>query len=85
IIDRARVLLAEFEATDVEPTLRHKEVAAAVVTVEEAPKQEVSNVHEKPETQLSLFGEEEAVVKEVTVPELSDAEKDVLEILKRLN
>ena len=85
IIERARVLLAEFEATDVEPELRHKEVAAAVVTVEEVPQQEMSTVHEEPTTQLSLFVEEEPVVKEVTVPELSDAEKDVLEKLKHLN
>ncbi|MGG0657796.1 DNA mismatch repair protein MutS [Rummeliibacillus pycnus] len=85
IIDRARVLLSEFEATDVEPTLRHREVAAAVVTVEEVPEQMVSTVHEEPTTQLSLFEEEKPVVKEVTVHELSDSEKDVLEKLKRLN
>lgn len=90
IINRARVLLAEFEATDVEPTLRHKEVAAAVSTEKELPivedlKTNESTVHEENATQLSLFEEEQPVKKEVMAPEISTSEKEVLDQLKRLN
>ncbi len=83
IIERARILLAEFEATDVEPTLRHKEVAAAAMSDEELPQQVKTTIRE--ETQLSLFEEDGSVVKEASVPKLSDAEKEVLEKLKHLN
>ena len=89
IIERARVLLAEFEATDVEPVLHQKEVAATAGAMTEKetveiPKPATSSVHEETTAQLSLF-EEEPVVKEVTKPKLSAVEKDVVDQLKRLN
>lgn len=90
IINRARVLLAEFEATDVEPTLRRKEVAATIsiekeISIEEDPKTNESTVHEENATQLSLFEEADPVKKEELVSELSTVEKEVLDQLKRLN
>lgn len=89
IIERARVLLAEFEATDVEPVLHQKEVAATAGAMTEKetveiPKSATSSVYEETTAQLSLF-EEEPVVKEVTKPKLSAVEKDVVDQLKRLN
>lgn len=90
IINRARVLLAEFESSDVEPIIRHKEVAATVsiqkeIPKEETPKSHESTVREENATQLSLFEEADPVKKEKLAPELSTVEKEVLDQLKRLN
>ncbi len=83
IIERARVLLAEFEANDIDPTLRHSEVAATEQAPVKEPQQMVSTVQEESATQLSLF--EEPVAKEVVQPKISSTEKEVLEKLKTLN
>lgn len=84
IIERARILLAQFEAKDVEPIVRIQEVETPEESVKDT-QQVAKAVYEQAATQLSFFEEEKPQKDDIKETVISDKEKEVLEALERLN